>query len=179
MLQTLLTKAPTKNLERALIQRDMDGMRLALELGANVHALSVLLPGDTDPIEHPFEIALMNFLPLEGFLLLAQAGARASNMEGGADAIESFFEGVTSDVEKVWPDARQIKQFLLSPEMSEDVTQAPKSEIVEGAIRTAQNAATGLKEGAKAPFQIIGQGMSKAADLGKKTTSGIFGKFKK
>jgi len=180
MLSSLLSSAPTKNLERALVARDVDGVHSALRMGANVHALSVVLPGDSEPVEHPLEIALMNLLPLSVFEALANYGARVSNMEGGLSSIEEFFESVDENVKKAWPDHAQIKALLFSERLQEEPGAGSVIDSALGSVSSAaQSAATGLVSGAKEPFKMIGRTAKAASDLGKKTSESILDKFKK
>ena len=171
----LLMKASTKTLERAIVQRRMDDMQQALENGANVHGLNITLDDYDEPFQHPFEAAMVIMLPLRGFQLLAQYGAKMSNLEGGWPAAESFFDSLPEDIEKSWPDAGRIRHFLETTETLYEPVDPPKT-LLEGA---ASSIGSGAQKGMTMSKDSVQKGVEAGRNLKENLTGGLKSLFRK
>lgn len=160
----ILTNVATKNLATAMQNRDVDGVALALQHGADVNKMSVVFPHAPNvQFNHALEIAVVCALPYRGFELLVQHGARVSTMDEGVESVRALFEHMPSDIHKHWPDAPRVKQFLLT-----DPVALSEPETTIGFVQTAKDS-----------VERKTQSLAEAAGKTKTTVGGLLNRFKK
>ena len=178
MTLNFVAKVASKNLGQAMMMRDLQGMRDAFETGADVNMLDVQFPGEDEHFHHPLEIALTCALPLEGFKLLVQHGARMENMDGGLSSVEELFASLPPDMKTHWPDMEKIYNYL----KTDETVNSPLPLSPEGLSSKVKDVGVAAKDGFTQAFRdagtVVKAPVKGVQALGNKA-SGLLGKFKK